>query len=163
MQRFPTIRHAFLALMFGMIGLMVLAASRPAGAETDVATGTARGSLTYKGHTAELKFAAAFVDQKDSDKPTVVLLTDTKLTADQWTSEFDMMRDKTRWNGIVFFLVDGVAIRSDIHLNNEQASVSGIFTFKLDKPAGKELTGKAVTDEGAKDAKLDATFHATLK
>ena len=141
----------------------VLAGAFTVQAETDLPSGTARGSLTYKEGTAELKFAAAFVDQKDSDKPTVLLLTNTKLPSEKWTSEFDMMRDKTQWNGIVFFIVNGQAIRSDIHMNAEQPSVSGIFTFKLDHPSSKDLTGTAVTDEGAKDAKLNVTFHATLK
>jgi hypothetical protein len=155
----PKIRVSF-ATSFILAALTVAA---PAGAETDLPSGTAKGSLTYKEGTAELKFAAAFIDQKDSDKPTVLLLSDTKLASEKWTSEFDMMRDKTKWNGIAFFIVNGQAIRSDIHMNGEQPSVSGIFTLKLDNPSGKDLTGTAVTDEGAKNAKLDVSFHAALK
>jgi hypothetical protein len=37
----------------------------------DLPAGSAKGSLTYDGATAELKFAAAFVDQKDERKPIV--------------------------------------------------------------------------------------------
>src|SRR5437879_860608 len=38
-------------------------------AATDLPAGSAKGSLTYDGATAELKFAAAFVDQKMSASP----------------------------------------------------------------------------------------------
>ena len=149
--------------MMSIVVFFALAGPSASVAETDLPSGTARGSLTFEGHTAELKFAAAFVDQKDSDKPVVLLLTDTKLPTEKWTSEFDMMRDKTKWNGIVFFLKDGVAIRSDIEMNGRHTSISGIFELKLDNSASKELTGTATTDEGAKNAALKVTFHATLK
>ena len=45
--------------------------SRPCGAvvATDLPAGSAKGSLTDEGATAELKFAAAFVDQKDERNP----------------------------------------------------------------------------------------------
>jgi hypothetical protein len=157
------IRQIALAFSLSVILLLSLISPAIAAAENDLPSGAARGSLTFEGHTAEFKFAAAFVDQKDSDKPVVLLLTDTKLPTEKWTSEFDMMRDKTKWNGIVFFLKDGVAIRSDIEMNGRHTSISGIFELKLDNSASKDLTGKATTDDGAKDATLKVTFHATLK
>ncbi len=40
-------------------------------AVTDLPARSAKGSLTYDGATAELKFAAAFVDQKDERNPIV--------------------------------------------------------------------------------------------
>jgi hypothetical protein len=40
-------------------------------AASDLPAGSAKGSLTYDAATAELKFAAAFVDQKDERKPIV--------------------------------------------------------------------------------------------
>jgi hypothetical protein len=40
-------------------------------AASDLPAGSAKGSLTYDGATAELKFAAAFLDQKDERKPIV--------------------------------------------------------------------------------------------
>jgi len=53
---------------------------------TDLAAGSAKGSLTYNGATAELKFAAAsatgrtrcgeFADQKDERKPIVLVISD---------------------------------------------------------------------------------------
>jgi hypothetical protein len=163
MKRFSTIRPDSLARMMSIVVFFALAGPSASVADTDLPPGTARGSLTFEGHTAELKFAAAFVDQKDSDKPVVLLLTDTKLPTEKWTSEFDMMRDKTKWNGIVFFLKDGIAIRSDIEMTGRHTSISGIFELKLDNSASKELTGTATTDEGAKNATLKVTFHATLK
>jgi hypothetical protein len=160
--------HTTLARMnkpisFSAIYVASILAAFAINAASDLPPGTAKGSLTYRGGTAELKFAAAFVDEKDSDKPTVLILSDTKLPTEKWKSEFDMMRDKTKWNGIVFFIVKGQAIRSDIQMNSEKPSVSRIFTLKLNDPASKEVAGTAVTDEGVKDTKLEVAFHATLK
>ena len=42
----------------------------------DLPAGFAKGSLTYEGATAEMKFAAAFVDQKDERKPILLLISD---------------------------------------------------------------------------------------
>src|SRR6266498_5133414 len=69
-------------------------------AATDLPAGSAKGSLTFDGATAELKFASAFVDQKDDRKPIVLLMTDKKLPTEKWTSEFDLMRDHTKWSGL---------------------------------------------------------------
>ena len=133
-------------------------------ASADQPVGSAKGSLTYEGSTAELKFAAAFVDQKDDRKPVILLLTDQKLPTEKWTSEFDMMRESAKWSGVVFFLdKEGSAFRSDVHTKGKQASVSGIWDLKLDNPAGKDLTGSAKTTASEKETKLDVTFHAALK
>ena len=133
-------------------------------AATDLPAGSAKGSLTYDGATAELKFASAFVDQKDDRKPVILLIMDKKLPTEKWKSEFDMMRDSTKWSGIVFFMdKEGSVFRSDVHTNGRQASVSGIFDLKLDNPTSKDLTGTAKTKEDEKETKLDATFHAALK
>jgi hypothetical protein len=97
-------------------------------AATDLPVGSAKGSLAYDGATAELKFAAAFVDQKDKRKPIVLLISDQKLPMGKWESEFDMMLDHTKWSGVVFFLdKDGPFFRSDVHMNGRQSSVSGLF------------------------------------
>jgi hypothetical protein len=131
---------------------------------TDLPAGSAKGSLTYDGTTAELKFAAAFVDQKDEKKPVILLLTDQKLPTEEWKSEFDMMMDHTKWSGVVFFLdKEGQVFRSDVHTNGRQSSISGIFEAKIDNPRSKDLTGTAKTSADEKAAKLDAVFHATLK
>ena len=54
-------------------------AATPAGVTVDLPAGSAKGSLTFDGATAELKFASAFTDQKDDRKPVVLLMTDKKL------------------------------------------------------------------------------------
>jgi len=133
-------------------------------ASADLPAGSAKGSLTYEGATAELKFAAAFVDQKDDRKPVVLFFINETLTTEKWTSEFDMMRDNTKWSGLVFFLdKEGNAFRSDVHTNGKQGSVSGIWDLKIDRPTGKDLTGTARTTAPEKETKLDVTFHAALK
>ncbi|HEU5247004.1 MAG TPA: hypothetical protein VFU09_07940 [Candidatus Udaeobacter sp.] len=133
-------------------------------AATDLPAGSAKGSLTFDGATAELKFAAAFVDQKDERKPIVLVISDQKLPVEKWESEFDMMRDHTKWSGVVFFLdKDGKSFRSDVHMSGRQSSVSGIFELKIDNPPSKDLTGTARASADEKETKLDAAFHATLK
>jgi hypothetical protein len=134
-------------------------------AGSDLPSGTAKGSLTFDDATVALTFAAAFVDQKDERKPVILLLTDKKLPVEKWKSDFDMMFDKTKYNGIVFFFdQEGKAFRTDVHMKDRQTGVSGIFDLKLDSPTSKELTGSANVSapEGRSD-KLDVAFHATLK
>jgi hypothetical protein len=150
---------AFLQFMFGALSITGFAY-----AGADMPSGSAKGSLTYEGATAELKFASAFIDQKDERKPVILLITDKKLPTEKWTSEFDMMRDGSKWSGMMFCLdKDGNVFRSDVHMNGRQASVSGIFELKIDNPTSKGLTGTAKTSEGEKETKLDVTFHAALK
>jgi hypothetical protein len=109
-----------------------------------------------------LKFAAAFVDQKDDRKPVVLLLTDQKLPVEKWKSEFDMMLDHSKWSGVVFFLdKDRNVFRSDVHMKGRQSSVSGIFECKLDN--SKDLIGSAKTESTSGGDKLSATFHATVR
>jgi hypothetical protein len=76
--------------------LAAFSAVNCARAATDLPAGSAKGSLTYDGTTAELKFAAAFVDQKDERKPIVLVISDQKPPVEKWESEFDMMMDHTR-------------------------------------------------------------------
>jgi len=56
--------------------LAVFSATNCARAATDLPAGSAKGSLTYDGATAELKFAAAFVDRKDEREPIVLVISD---------------------------------------------------------------------------------------
>jgi hypothetical protein len=134
-------------------------------AGSDLASGAAKGSLTFDGNTVALTQAAAFVDQQDERKPVIVVLSDQKLPVEKWKSEFDMMFDKSKFNGIVFFLdQDGKVFRTDVHMKERQTGVSGIFDLKLDNPASKELTGSAIaTETEGRSDKLEVTFHATLK
>jgi len=140
-------------------------ASPVVSAASVLASGSAKGSLTFDDTTAALAFAAAFVDQKDERKPVILLLSDKKLPVKKWKSEFDMLFDKSKFNGIVFFLdKEGKVFRTDVHMKGRQTGASGIFDLKLDNPASKELTGRATATptEGRSD-KLDVAFHATLK
>ena len=139
-------------------------AAVPAGVTVDLPAGSAKGSLTFDGATAELKFASAFIDQKDDRKPVVLLVTDKKLPIEKWTSEFDMMLDHTKWSGLAFFVdKDGTIYRTDVHTNGRQTSVAGIFDVKIDNPKSKDLSGTAKTTGSAKEDKLDVAFHAALK
>jgi hypothetical protein len=52
------------------------------GVATHLPARSAKGSLTYDGATAELKFAAAFLDQKDERKPIVLLISEQKLAVE---------------------------------------------------------------------------------
>lgn len=68
----------------------------------DLPVRSAKGSLTYQGATAKLKFAGARLSiKKDERKPIVLLISDQKLRVEKWESEFDMMMD---CSGVVFFL-----------------------------------------------------------
>ena len=131
----------------------------------DLASGSAKGSLTFDGTTVALNYASAFVDQKDERKPVILLLSDKKLPTEKWQSEFDMLFDGSKFSGIVFFLdQDGKVFRTDVHMKDKQTGVSGIFDLKLDNPTSKEFTGlaTATATEGRSD-KLGVVFHATLK
>ena len=134
----------------------------------DLPTGTAKGTCTKDGAAPiALHFAGAFVDQKDSDKPTLLILSDIKLPTNAWTSEFDIMEshEKYPFSGAIFFLnKEGEVFRTDFYWKGRQSSVSGYFKLTLDGKAGKELSGSVATTSGdATDPKVDATLHATLK
>lgn len=132
-------------------------------AASDLASGSAKGSLTFENVTVALTCAAAFVDQKDERKPVILLLSDKKLPVEKWKSEFEMMFDGTKFNGIVFFLDQaGKVFRTDVHVKGKQTGVSGLFDLKVDNPASKELIGSATAAEGRTE-KLEVAFHATLK
>ena len=132
--------------------------------KVDLPAGTAKGSITFEGTTSDLKFAAAFVDQKDDRKPVILLVTDQKLPTEKWTNEFDIMRDQTKWNGLTVFLdKEGTVYRTDVHMNGRQTGVAGIFDVKIEDPTGKDVTGIARTHANAKEDKLDVTFHAVHK
>ncbi len=146
-----------------VVALLLCALAGSVTFAADLPSGSAKGSLTFDGATVALTHAAAFVDQKEDGKPVIVLLSDRKLRVEKWESEFDMMFDKSKYNGIVFFLdQEGKVFRTDVHMKDKQTGVSGIFDLKLDNPASKELIGTATATDGKGD-KLEATFHATLR
>ena len=152
----------FLFSAFGAALALCTFATSATHAASDLPSGSAKGSLTFDGSTAALNHAAAFVDQKDEGKPVILILSDKKISTDKWTSQFDMMRDGPKFDGIVFHLKEGKMVRTGVHMKDRKTAVSGIFDVKLDSPAGKEITGSATSGEGQSD-KLDVTFHATLK
>ncbi|HJT80160.1 MAG TPA: hypothetical protein VJ719_03095 [Chthoniobacterales bacterium] len=130
----------------------------------NIPAGSAKGALTYDGNTSELKYAAAFTDQKDDRKPVVLIVSDQKLPIEKWTSEFDLMRDKTKWSGIVVFMdKEGEVYRTDVHNKGEQSSVSGIFDVKINDSKSNDITGVAKTTSDSAERKLDVTFHAVRK
>ena len=76
---------------------------------------------------------AAFVDVKDDDKPTIVILSDRKLPTEKWTSEFDLMEAKStlKFSGVLFWLnKDGEVNRWDMYWNGQQSSVIGTVRFE---------------------------------
>ena len=90
MTRFPkSFRFSTLASALAFCAL----ASPAVSVASDLASGSAKGSLTFDDTTAALAYAAAFVDQKDERKPVILLLSDKKLPTEKWTSDFDIMRD----------------------------------------------------------------------
>ncbi len=133
-------------------------------AAADLAAGAAKGTYTPEGGAAvAITNAAAFVDQKDDRKPTILLLTDKKLPTEKWKSEFDLMLSHEKFSGVLFWLdKEGSVFRSDTYQNGHQASVSGFFELKLGSKGGKDFIGTAASHEGA-SSKLDVTFHATTK
>lgn len=50
-------------------------------AASGLASGSAKGSLTFDDTTTALTYASAFVDQKDERKPVILLLSDTQCSA----------------------------------------------------------------------------------
>jgi hypothetical protein len=132
----------------------------------DLPAGTAKGTLTPEDKpTVTLAYAAAFVDQKEDDKPVLLILSDKKLPVEKWTSEMDMMMAQVEFTGAVFFFdKEGTVFRIDVHSGGRQESVSGYFKLKLDGPMGKDLKGEVKPIETTTPGpKLDAVFHATLK
>jgi hypothetical protein len=130
----------------------------------DLASGEAKGSYAPEGAAAAtITHADAFVDQKDERRPTILVLTDKKLPTEKWKSEFDLMLAHEKFSGVLFWLdKDGAVFRTDTYENGRQSSVAGLFDLKLDNKGGKEITGTAVSKQGASE-KLDVTFHATVK
>ncbi len=82
--------RAFVPRIFLVVAIVVLAVLPAAGQATAAQPGQAIGTLSAGGETVKLTHAAAFVDQKDSRKPVILLLTDQEVPAGTWKSEFDM-------------------------------------------------------------------------
>ena len=156
---------------FSLLALLLsLSLTGAPAADPGLASGTAKGTFAQKGETTvNLTNVAAFTDVKDDEKPVIVIISDQKLPAEKWTSEFDMMEAEPplKFSGIVFWIgKDGSISRTDMYWKGRQASVSGYFDITLDsKPGEKEIKGSGKTTPGSDPdgPKLDVTFHATLK
>ena len=145
-------------------------AGKMAAADPAPASGVAKGTFANNGEPAvALTNVASFVDVKDDDKPTLIIISNKKLPTEKWTSEFDLIeaKDALKFSGVIFWIdKDGNAFRSDIYWKGTQSSVSGFFTLKLDsKPGEKEIKGSAKNSAAgeATDPKLDVVFHATVQ
>lgn len=132
----------------------------------DLPAGMAKGTFTPEDKPAvTLTFAGAFVDVKDERSPVILFLSDKKLPTEKWKSEFDLMRENPKFNGVAFWIdKEGSVFRSATYVDGRHSSVSGYFELKLDGPMSKNLTGTVKTSDSASTGpKADATFHATLK
>jgi hypothetical protein len=157
----------------GVLAVLVLAgaatAAAPAGAAA--AGGGAKGTFSADGKTFTLAYGAAFVDQKDERKPTILLITDQALPVASWKSDFDIINyrnDKHEFNGVAFWLdKKGAVYKSSFYAGDFPTSTSGYFDLKLDGPMGKSLAGSVKSTEAAAAGRhkvtLAATFNTTLK
>lgn len=96
--------------------------------------GKAMGTLDIDGKTITLTNAYAFVDQKDKRKPVLILITDRAVPANQWKSEFDMMKYRVAkpFRYICFWIdKDRQEFRREHFVDKFPASTMGIFDLKL--------------------------------
>ncbi len=86
----------------------------------------------------------------------------------------EMERSRFPWRAVAFreggFLdKEGQVFRSDVHTNDRQSSVSGIFEVKIDNPRSKDLTGiaKASADKTrrriSRYAQIDLVFASSQR
>jgi len=149
-----------------LAALVFLACFQPGAKAGDLPAGTVKGTFIPEEKPAvALSYAVAFVDMKEEGKPVLLILSDKKVPAEKWTSEFDLMLAHPNFSGAVFFIdKEGTVFRTDTYTDGKQASVSGYFKLTLDGAMGKDLKGSVKTnDQTSNGPKLDATFHATLK
>lgn len=134
--------------------------------------GEASGTFSVGGKVSKLTHAAVFVDQKDEQKPLILIVSDIELPAGGWKSETDFMMyrmDHKKLIGVAFFLDKKREVfRTDYYDGTSfPTSTSGIFELKLDPASGKTLSGSAHStkagDTLSTKVKLDVTFNAALK
>ena len=108
--------------------------------------GQATGSLTAKGKTVKLTYAAAFVDETDKKKPVILLLTEQPVPSASWKSHSDLMAHHraTPIAGVVFRLdAQREVDTAEYFLDRFPTSTSGIFVVTFDGPPGRAFTGSA--------------------
>ena len=154
------------ALRLTLFAVCGIACLSPRAAAGELPNNTATGAFLPKGGVPiALTSAAAFIDENDSRGPIVLILSDKKLPAEKWTSEFDLMRAHSEFSGVLFWIdKDGGVFRTDVCVAGRQSSVSGYFELKLTGPMGKDLTGTAKASEPVGDGpRLETSFHAKLR
>ncbi len=162
----PCLRRVLTILLLTAGPIAPLAVRSAPAEPSALPVGSAKGTFSPEDKPAVmLTNATAFIDRKDADKPTILILSDKKLPAEKWTSEFDLMMAHPAFTGLVLWLnAEGVVYRSDTYDQGKQASVSGLFELKLGGAMGKDLTGTVHGGEksGGKGPKADVAFHAVV-
>jgi hypothetical protein len=169
-MRIPTIVSCLL-LLIATTSSAQAPAPKMAAAPAAASGGQATGTLTAKGKTAKLTYAAAFVDQTDKAKRVVLLLTEKPVPADTWKSHSDLLSyhsNTTPIVGVVFRIdAQGEVDTAEYFVDKYPTSSSGIFQVTFDGKPGKTMTGKVKSSAGA--AKLsepviiDAAFNTAVR
>ncbi len=161
-----------LALIFVAAGGSAFAQSpAKAPAATPLASGQAAGTLTAKGRTVKLTYAAAFVDQTDAAKRVILILTEQPVPSASWKSHSDLMshhRDKSPIVGLVFRLDARREVdTAEYFVEAFPTSTSGMFQLAFEGAPGKVYAGTAKSTATAAKLRepvvLDARFNALLK
>ena len=134
------------------------------------AVGQASGTLTVKGKTIKLTYAAAFVDQTDKNKRVVLLLTEQAVPSGNWKSHSDLMtyHRNTPIVGLVFRIdAQNEVDTAEYFVEQFPTSTSGLFQVVFEGTPGKTMVGKVKSS--AAGAKLsepviaDAAFNTAVK
>lgn len=151
-----------------IVALLSFAVHSPALAQAPA--GQASGTLTAKGKTVKLAYAAAFVDETDKKKPVILLLTEQPVPSASWKSHADLMAHHrgAPIAGVVFRIdAQREVDTAEYFMDKFPTSTSGIFVVTFSGPAGKTFAGSVKSTPTAaklsEPVSLDATFSATLK
>jgi hypothetical protein len=146
MRKMATLLCTVILLLAGT-GLFSAAAEKasPKGTQTGKEQpGKATGTLELDGKTVTMTHAYAFVDQKDQRKPVLLLISDRAVPADQWKSEFDMMkyRSNSPFLYVCFWIdKDREEFRREHFVDKFPVSTMGVFDLKLAPSAPGTFTG----------------------
>lgn len=151
-----------------LLASLLLAATAAGLAQTS--SGQATGTLTAKGKTVKLAYAAAFVDETDKRKPVILLLTEQPVPSAGWKSHSDLMAHhrSTPITGVVFRVdAQREVDTAEYFVERFPTSTSGVFVVTFDGPPGKVYTGKVKSTPTAaklsEPVSIDATFSAALR
>ena len=121
--------------------------------------GRATGTLDLDGKTVTMTHAYAFIDQKDKRKPVLILITDRAVLADQWKSEFDMMKYRSNkpFMYICFWIdKDRQEFRREHFVDKFPISTMGVFDLKLSPSDPGTFTG--TVKKGGKEVSFTAVL-----